>query len=134
MAVRGANTRQKGDLAGKFAFLHYPISDINRLRIIAGARRELGPASAGASLIDNKTRKLFNYKPNGSRGFEESARGTFPKVPLEEKINSPTNQNLKYQTEQKRSHRERILIFHGEIVFYLFTFFKIIYKTLPFYK
>ena len=31
---------------------------------LAGARRELGPASAGASLIDNKPSKLFNYKPN----------------------------------------------------------------------
>ena len=41
------------------------------------------PNAAGANLPDNKPRKRFNYKPNASKGFEGSSRGTFPKVPLE---------------------------------------------------
>jgi hypothetical protein len=43
----------------------------------------MGPNAAGANLPDNKPRKRFNYKPNASKGFEGSSRGTFPKVPLE---------------------------------------------------
>jgi hypothetical protein len=55
----------------------------------------MGPNAAGAYLPDNKPRKRFNYKSNASKGFEGSSRGTFLKVPLEQKTNSPTNQNLK---------------------------------------
>ena len=73
-------------------------------RPIAGARRELGPASAGASLVDNKPSKLFSRKPNGLKSFEGSLRGTFQKVPLEEK-NTPINQNLNLRRRAKAKER-----------------------------
>jgi hypothetical protein len=41
----------------------------------------MGPNAAGANLPDNNPRKRFNYKPNASKGFEGSSRGTFPKSP-----------------------------------------------------
>ena len=52
----------------------------------------MGPTSAGASLIDNKPRKLFSHKPIGLKSFEGSSRGTFLKVPLEPK-NKPTDKS-----------------------------------------
>ena len=52
----------------------------------AGAKWDMGPTSAGASLVDNKPRKLFIHKPNVLKSFEGSLRGTFQKVPLKKKL------------------------------------------------
>ena len=52
----------------------------------------MGPTSAGASLIDNKPRNLFNYKPNGLKSFEGSLRETFLKVPLKKELR-PTDKS-----------------------------------------
>jgi hypothetical protein len=57
----------------------------------------MGPTSAGASLIDNKPRKLFSHKPNVLKSFEGSSRGTFSKSPSRTKPIPPINQNLKIQ-------------------------------------
>jgi len=44
------------------------------------------PTSAGAQLPNNKPQKRFNYKPNVSKSFEGSLRGTFLKVPLKKEL------------------------------------------------
>ena len=73
----------------------------------AGAKWDMGPTSAGASLIDNKHSKLLNHKPNGLKSFEGSLRETFQKVPLKKK--------LKFTDKSKFEHLYYAMRFFGSL-------------------